>query len=244
MIKKLKKLLSRTDSGITNSMRPYNDVPPPGKVNLGDLNRTTPISKEFGFDRGGPVDRYYISRFLQQEAAYVRGRVLEIGDNSYTKAYGGENVQKSDILHVDDSNASATFVGDLSDAPHLPDNAFDCIILTQTLHLIYEYKNALNTCHRILKPGGALLLTVPGISHIDYNDWGTNWYWSFTDRAMKKLMSETFPGGNASVETYGNVLTAAAFLYGLSEIELNRLQLDPHDPNMQLIVAVRALKKD
>jgi ubiquinone/menaquinone biosynthesis C-methylase UbiE len=68
---------------------------------------------------------------------------------------------------VDASNPQATFVGDLSHAPQLPDAAFDCVVLTQTLHLIYDFKGAIATCYRILKPGGALLLTVPGITHID-----------------------------------------------------------------------------
>ena len=40
-------------------------IPLPGKVGLGDLNRTSPLSKVFGYDRGGPVDRYYIENFLQ-----------------------------------------------------------------------------------------------------------------------------------------------------------------------------------
>jgi len=217
-------------------------LPPAGKIDLGDLNRTEPISKEFGFDRGGPVDRYYIKKFLREESASIHGRVLEIGDNYYTMQYGGDKVEKSDILHIDDSNKSATFVGDLSDAPHLPDNTFDCLVLTQTLHLIYEFKDALKTCHRILKPGGALLLTVPGITPIAYDQWGEAWYWSFTDMAMKKVMAETFPAGNIDVNNYGNVLSATAFLYGMGEGELTQKQLDVHDPNMQVIITVKAVK--
>lgn len=219
-------------------------IPPVGKVSLGDLNRTDPFSKEFGFDRGGPVDRYYIEYFLQKESASIRGRALEVGDNSYTLQFGGKNVEKSDILHVDESNQAATFVGDLSNAPHLPDNTFDCIVLTQTLHLIYDFKDALKTCYRILKPGGTILLTVPGITPIDYKDWGFTWFWSFTDMAMQKLMAETFPDSQIEVNNYGNVLSASAFLYGMGEKELTREQLDVHDPNMQVIVTVKAVKKN
>ncbi|MGB5435102.1 MAG: glycosyltransferase [Maribacter sp.] len=125
--------------------------PPPliGKVNLGSLNRTSPISTEFGYDRGGPLDRYYIENFLDENSSLIRGRVLEIGDNAYTLKYGGSNVTKSDILHIDDSNEQATFIGDLSNAPHIPSNSFDCIVLTQTLHLIYDFKGAIETCYRL-----------------------------------------------------------------------------------------------
>lgn len=244
MIRKISRLLPISiQRKLYNAGLKKRFIPPVGEVSLGDLNRTEPLSKEFGFDRGGPVDRYYIERFLKKEAAFIGGRVLEIGDNTYTLQFGGKNVEKSDILHVDESNKSATFVGDLSNAPHLPDNTFDCIVLIQTLHLIYDFKGALNTCFRILKPGGTLLLTVPGITPIDYKDWGFTWFWSFTDMAMQKIMAETFPGALTDVNNYGNVLSASAFLYGMGEKELTTKQLNVHDPNMQVIVTVKAVKK-
>ena len=135
-------------------------------INTGDFNRTTPFSKYFGYDRGGPIDRYYIENFLEKYKSDIKGNVLEIGDNEYTLRFGESRIIKSDILHVDDKNPDATYIGDLSDAPHVPDNKFDCIVLTQTLHLIYNYNKAIETCYRILKPGGVLLLTVPGISKV------------------------------------------------------------------------------
>lgn len=167
-------------------------APLPGKINMGDLNVTEPFSTEFAYDRGGPVDRYYIENFLEKNETQVKGRILEIGDNEYTLRYGGSKVIQSDILHVDKSNPYATFTGDLSDAPHVPGNSFDCIILTQTLHLIYNFKGAIETCFRILKPGGTLLLTVPGISHVDQSQWGKYWLWSFTDNSISKILGEYF----------------------------------------------------
>ncbi|MDE3741495.1 glycosyltransferase [Maribacter polysaccharolyticus] len=213
-----------------------------GKVNLGSLNRTTPISTEFGYDRGGPVDRYYIENFLRESSSLIRGRVLEIGDNAYTMEFGGSKITKSDILHVDDSNEQATYIGDLSNAPHLPSNTFDCIVLTQTLHLIYDYKAAIETCYRILKPGGTLLLTVPGISHIGQDEWGKYWLWSFTDVSMQKIMGEHFQKDKTSINTYGNVLVASAFLYGMGLPEIPKEKLDYHDPHYQVIITVSAVK--
>ncbi|WP_266202598.1 glycosyltransferase [Pontibacter kalidii] len=217
-------------------------TPAVGGVRFGHFHRYTPFSTEFGYDRGGPVDRYYIERFLGDQAHDIKGRVLEIGDNSYTLAYGGERVTKSDILHVDESNPSATLVGDISHAPHIPDNSFDCIILTQTLHLIYHFTEALHTCFRILKPGGALLLTVPGITPIDHGEWKETWYWSFTDKSMKRLMEETFPGGISEVTPYGNVFTATAFLYGMGLPEVPKTKLMYDDPHYQVIITVKATK--
>ncbi|GAB3820333.1 glycosyltransferase [Pontibacter rugosus] len=217
-------------------------TPRPGKVALGDFNRYTPFSTQFGYDRGGPVDRYYIENFLEQEADSVKGRVLEIGDNSYTVRYGGDKVTQSDILHVNNSNPKATLIGDISNAPQIPDNTFDCLILTQTLHLIYDFKGALHTCYRILKPGGTMLLTVPYITPIDYGEWEDVWYWSFTDKALKRLMQETFPKSTAEVTPHGNAFTAAAFLYGmgLQEVPLDKLVFN--DPHYQVTITVKAIK--
>ena len=217
-------------------------LPLTGKVNLGSLNRTSPISTQFGYDRGGPIDRFYIENFLNENSSIIKGRVLEIGDNAYTLKYGGNNITKSDILHIDDSNEQATFVGDLSNAPHIPANTFDCIVLTQTLHLIYEYKAAIETCYRILKPGGTLLLTVPGISHIAHDEWGKYWLWSFTDSSMEKIMGEYFAEDKISINTYGNVLVASAFLYGMGLPEITKKQLDHHDPHYQVIITVAVVK--
>lgn len=213
-----------------------------GAINLGSLNRTKPFSTQFGYDRGGPVDRYYIENFLQKNNELIKGRVLEIGDNDYTLRFGGNKVVKSDILHVDESNKQATFIGDLSNAPQLPDNSFDCIVLTQTLHLIYNYKDALRTCYRILKPGGALLLTVPGISHIDQGEWKDIWLWSFTQASVKRLLNETFSNSHIKIETFGNVLAATAFLYGMGLPEVSNRQLDETDPHYQVIITACAVK--
>jgi SAM-dependent methyltransferase len=209
---------------------------------LGDLNRVTPFSTDFGYDRGGPVDRYYIENFLAASSGHIKGRVLEIGDNEYTLRYGGSRIAVSDILYIDDTNPKATFVGDLSNAPHLPSDSFDCIILTQTLHLIYDYKGALETCYRILKPGGALLLTVPGISHIHHGEWGKYWMWSFTTASIQRMLSEVFDPGKLKVQSFGNVLTATAFLYALGLPEINIKQVEYNDPQYQLIITAAAIK--
>ncbi len=217
-------------------------TPAVGEVNLGDFSRTAPFSSDFGYDRGGPIDRYYIENFLKAEAESIKGRGLEIGDNEYTLMFGAERITQSDILHIDASNPKATFVGDISDAPQLPSNAFDIIVLTQTLHLIYNFREALATCHRILKPGGTLLLTVPGITPIDHGEWKKTWYWSFTDTAMRRLMADTFPAGAVAVKTHGNVFAATAFLYGMGLPEVSTSKLDKQDPHFQVVITVKAVK--
>jgi SAM-dependent methyltransferase len=218
-------------------------TPRVGAVKFGSLDRLTPFSYHFGFDRGQPIDRFYIEHFLQCYSQDIRGRVLEIGDRSYTEKFGGDRVTVSDILHVSSDNPNATFVGDLTHADHIPSDAFDCIILTQTLHLIYDVRLAIQTVNRILKPGGVALVTFPGITQISSDRWNTTWYWSFTTKSAQRMFSEGFAADNVSVKAYGNVLTASSFLYGLAAQELDSKALDWHDPHYEMLVTVRAVKQ-
>jgi len=212
-----------------------------GAVDFGDLRRTTPISSVFGFDRGEPVDRYYIERFLADNAALIHGRVLEVGDATYTRRFGGAAVTKSDVLHLTGDAPGATIVADLTHAPQIPSASFDCIILTQTLHFTYAMEAEVAELRRILKPGGTLLCTVPGISQIsrfDMDRWGD--YWRLTSRSAAELFATAFSADEVDVVTYGNVLSATALLHGLATSELTTEELDVRDEDYQVIVAIRA----
>ena len=88
--------------------------PPVGQVSMGDFAGVQPVSRHFGHDRGTPIDRYYIERFLHAHSDDIRGRVLEIGDEAYSRRFGGRRVTAQDVLHVRGGEPLATIVGDLS----------------------------------------------------------------------------------------------------------------------------------
>jgi SAM-dependent methyltransferase len=220
----------------------YNNTPAVGGVNFGNLRRLNPISREFGYDRGLPIDRYYIENFLDSQSLDVHGRVLEIGDATYTRRFGGDRVTKSDVLHVIEGNSAATIVGDLTNSDLIPSASFDCLILTQTLQLIYNLQDAVTTIDRILKPGGVALITVPGISQIAIDEWKDYWCWSFTEISARRLFTEIFPADNVTIEYYGNILTTTAFLQGLATQELTTAELDDRDPCYQMLITIRVVK--
>lgn len=224
------------------TVRPTRLRPRLGRVRLGDLDRLTPISTEFGYDRGEPLDRACIAEFLEGHRTDVRGTVLEVGDDGYTRRYGDGQVTRSDVLHVHEGNPLATYVDDLARGDTLPTDGFDCVILTQVLQMVYDLPAALRTVHRILKPGGVVLLTVPGISQIAADEWNATWYWGFTNRAVRRLITDAFGPGACEVTTYGNVLTAVGFLHGLAAEDLPAHARRPVDPHYQLVVAARAVK--
>jgi SAM-dependent methyltransferase len=213
-----------------------------GHVEFGDLRRVTPISRGFGYDRGQPIDRAYIEAFLARHQADILGQVLEFGDNSYTRRFGGDKVARGDIVDVSPENRSATFIDDIANSTTLPSDAFDCVIATQTLQFVYDLPAAVATLERILKPGGVLLLTCPGISQLDDPAWNSSWHWLFTGRGVRRLLEAAFPAENITVKANGNVLAASAFLHGLAAEELSPEELAYRDPPYEVIITARAVK--
>jgi hypothetical protein len=206
---------------------------------LGTLRRTSPLSDFWGIDRGTPVDRYYIESFLAGYRKDIVGRTLEVNDREYTARYGTA-VTQSDVLDINSANKQATLIADLSAGEGLPSMAFDCFILTQTLQLIYDTRAAIGYAHRLLRPGGVLLVTVPSVSRIAPGNCCD--YWRYTAASCSRLFAESFGPENTTVKSYGNVLTCIAFLAGMAYEELSTEELATNDEAFPLIIGVRAVK--
>jgi SAM-dependent methyltransferase len=202
------------------------------------LRRTRPVSDDWGFDRGTPIDRFYFDEFLHEHRGDVRGDVLELKDARYATRLGEERLNRVHVLDLDDSNPAATVIADLAEQDSLPAEAYDCVLLMQTLQVIRPPEVALANVWRSLKPGGALLLTVPSVSKLDV----VRDLWRFTPAGIEDLVSATCPSGEADVRGYGNVLACSAFLYGLAAEELRRGDLRRHDPDFPVVVCARVVK--
>jgi SAM-dependent methyltransferase len=217
--------------------------PPVGAVRFGSFRRVTPISPIFAIDRGLPIERYYIEKFLDEHRADFRGRGLEFGDTTYLDRFGGEALQRKDVFSYV-ASPGATIVGDLAGAAPLPEAMFDCIVCTQTVQMIYDIRAAIRRLHAMLRPGGVLLLTSHGTSkigrHLDTDGWAE--YWHISQQAARSLFAENFDG-TVEVRGYGNVLAAMCALHGLAAGELESHELDLADRNYDVIVAVRAVRR-
>lgn len=212
-----------------------------GGVDFGDLRRTAPISRWWGFARGAPVDRHYIGEFLAAHRDDIRGRILEVGDDRYTREFAGDRAVSRDILNYVDLPGT-TIVADLVDAPEIADARFDCIICTQVLQFVTDPARAMATLRRVLAPGGTLLLTVPCISPLDPE---TNWddRWRFTSHALKEIAAAcSGAGDDVAIASRGNVLAALAFFHGLAVEEFEPEEMSRHDPRFELIVTLRLRK--
>jgi len=211
-------------------------------AHVGTLRRAVPVSHDFGWDRGTPVDRYYIERFLRANRSDIRGHVLEVKDTTYTDRFGSDVTERS-VLDIDPTNPEATIVGDLASPGALPSSAFDCIILTQTLQFVYDLRSAVEHVHRALRPGGVLLATVPGISPV-IDDEELAYYWRLTAASCSELFGREFGHDTVRIREYGNPVTAIAFLAGIAYEELTARELETSDRRYTVVISVRAVKSE
>jgi peptidoglycan/xylan/chitin deacetylase (PgdA/CDA1 family)/SAM-dependent methyltransferase len=211
-------------------------------VDWGDLRRVTPISADWGYDRGLPVDRYYIEKFLEDNAKDIHGIVLEVQEPDYTLRYGGDNVRINDVVDLNRDNPRANIFADLRQPSALVAESYDCIIITQTLHVIDDMPAVIAELYRLLKPGGTLLATFPCLSRVclEYGPAGD--FWRVTEAGARLLLEGAFEPGLVQTDPFGNVLVGTAFSYGLSCAEISEEEFDSYDPYNPVLIGVRATK--
>ena len=213
-------------------------------ADLGSLRRVTPANgADFGGRRGQIIDRYYIEKFLAEHAEDVRGHVLDFFDDCYACRFGGARATRVDVLHRTEGNPRATIVADLSRGDTISPDTFDCILCTQVLQYVYDLRAAVRTLYRILRPGGTVLVTAPGIQRMDRKGLEADGeYWRFTSLALLRLFTEVFPAARVQAQAFGNVLAAVAFLHGFAVEDLRQEDLEYYDPDFQVLIALRAVK--
>ena len=201
-----------------------------------------PLSFAWGADRGQEIARYYIEElFLQEFAKDIRGHCLEFLTDNYTSKFGDKTyITKIDILNLETGNPDTTIRADLTKPNDIPSNQFDCIICTHVLHVIYDVDKAIAELHRILRPGGVLLLTVPHVSMCD-PDWGE--LWRFTQEGLRAALARAFDEESITMRAYGNSLTAAGEIRGLAVHEFSSRELHHHDQRFAVEICGRAMKK-
>jgi len=218
-------------------------------LQFGDLTRTQPVSSVFGLERGTPIDRYYIDKFLSAYAEAITGSALEVGELRYLRMFGERATRKCILapsleIVKPGRGIDEVVIGDLTNASMLPKERFDCFVCTQTLNFIYDVKAAVAGAHRLLSPGGIFVGTVSGISQIsryDMDRWGD--YWRFTTLSLRRSIGEVF-GESVVVESYGNALAAQFFLQGVAVEDLPDCSLlDRRDDDYQVTIGFYAEKK-
>jgi hypothetical protein len=217
-----------------------------GVTDWSELRKIHPHRRDFGSGRGECIDRYYIEKFLAANQQAIRGHVAEIASDHYTQQFGGDRVEKSHVIDINEENDRRTITLDLTQCDAAPSQVFDCIICTQTLFEIYDYTSAIRSLFKMLRSDGVLLATLPGISQSVRGGMlggaGSDW-WRFTSLSATRLFSDIFGARNVHVQAYGNVLSTVAFLHGLVQAELTPEELEYHDPEYEMVLGVAATRR-
>jgi SAM-dependent methyltransferase len=200
-----------------------------------------PLSDDHGIDRGTPIVRAYIEEFLGQHREAIRGSVLEVGDSRYTTRFGTGRVTTSSVVDIDAANRQATVIADLNQASALPGDSFDCIILTEVLHLLACPDSCLRSCHQALREEGTVLITVPALKRLNPTDPGSD-YLRYTPAGLELLLLRSWDGP-FSVTWYGNLRACVAFLASYVSEEIRSEELNFRDERFPLTVAARADKQ-
>ena len=200
------------------------------------LSSCEPVSRFFGNDRGTPIDRYYIEKFLERESNRldISGHILEVGDNRYSRLFFSQC--ENDILDYSKGM-------DLTKPDTLPKNKYECFICTQVFHQIYDVKRAIEGAYYLLKRNGILLATVCGcVSKLAKNDEYEH-FWGFTCASIERLIKSSF-GNQVEIEPYGNAMAATAFIQGLSVEEIDSTLLENKDEEFVICISIVARKTD
>lgn len=204
----------------------------------GNLRRTEPFSSQFGFERGTPIDRFYVDRFLHAERAVIRGAVLEIQVSGHANKYG-HDLTRVDTLDIS-PRFSPTYHCDLADAgPIVPSDTYDCFLLPNTLSHIVRIEEALVQALRVVKPGGVILASVANLLRLTSEDEDL---WRMTAAGWRHVLSRVWPGCAIDVRAHGNCLAAVAALYGLAVEELTRKELEVQDVRFPVLTTIKCVK--
>lgn len=203
---------------------------------ISEMN-TEPVSRQFGTERGKPIDRFYIEMFLKEHQDLVQGDVLEIEDNTYTSKFGVGRLNKSIVMDVSSIECGISFNANLETGEGIIDHVADCFILTQTLMYIFDIKSAAHNINRLLKNGGSALITCSGISQNSIrcmDNYGC--YFNFNKDVFVKMFENERSLKVTETGSYGNVKTVSAHLNGLCCEDLEPETFEPNDKYYPLIV--------
>jgi SAM-dependent methyltransferase len=171
-------------------------------------------------------------RDLAVPAAPAGSRVLDYGcaERPYRHLFGtGVDYTGADL----DGNAAADLQLNDDGTVPLAGAQFDLILSTQVLEHVADPNLYVSECHRLLKPGGALVVTTHGIMHYhpDPED-----YWRWTSAGLKSLLTQAGMSGIELRGIMGLAPTAVQLFQQATMFKLPRALRRPYVATMQTLV--------
>ena len=210
--------------------------PSTGSINWGDLKKTVPICQAFGLTRGTPVDRYYLSKFVEEIRHQVLGNVLEIGGTPKDKDfYQLDGASSYKILNLE-PGLGVDIVGDVHDPSVIEPDSFDAIVIFNVLEHCYAPWIAVENIYKWLKVGGKCFAMVPNSIRVHATPVD---YW----RPLPDAFAWMFKNFSTSrLYVYGNPISVIASFHGIAMEELTSEELDAFHPDYPVATCIVAEK--
>lgn len=206
------------------------------QINWGDLKRPMPICQAFGLTRGTPVDRYYLSQFIEKVYPQIQGNILEIGGTPKDKDFYQVNQGTSyKILNIE-AGPGVDIVGDVHDPSIVEPESFDSIIIFNVLEHCYAPWIAVENIWKWLKPDGKCFAMVPSAIRVHATPQD---YWRPLPDAFVYIFRNF---SQQQLYVYGNPITAIAGYQGIATEELTQAELDAFHPDYPVATCMVAQK--
>ncbi|MCX7804245.1 MAG: class I SAM-dependent methyltransferase [Planctomycetota bacterium] len=169
------------------------------------------------FADGRTIRRRLLDSALAAHARLMRGRVIDLGGKKVGKR-GGFRPPSDGVLcwhYVNtDPATEPDFLADIARVP-VGDGGYDVAICTETLEHVKDVEAAASEIHRLLRPGGLALISVPFMFpiHADPDD-----YHRFTESGIRSLLGRF---SRVEIEPMGGFLEAVALQFDLARRRLS-----------------------
>lgn len=119
---------------------------------------------------------------------HARGQLIDLGCGDMPfRAFVRGQVSGYDSLDLYPRRPDVTYVADLQDMAVVPSAAYDTALCVEVLEHVPDPFRAAREIHRILKPGGVLVMSVPHLSrlHDEPHD-----YYRYTRHGVRRLLEQ------------------------------------------------------
>lgn len=143
--------------------------------------------------------REYLDSFLFENVSAMQGEVLDVGGRRKQKrGLFRPPVEKvTSWKYLNPDPASEPDLVATAEALPLPASSADTVVMTEVLEYVSDPLQALREVHRVLRPGGTALVSVPLLSPI-HGDWQFDRF-RFTRSGLEQLVkSSGFSGADIS----------------------------------------------
>ena len=199
-------------------------APVRGTLDWGDFRRIAPFCPTFGTSRGTPIDRLYLSQFIDRIRDQVTGQTLEIGgivDNQ--EMYGLPGCTDYHSLEMQ-AGPGITHVGDAHDSGLFEPATYDSILMFNVLEHCHSPQTIVDNVQRWLKPGGACFLMVPNAQRV--HNYPAD-YWRPMPEGIGHLLRNF---DETKLFVYGNPTTFIASVMGVAAEELTPQEVSVCNP--------------